>query len=145
MVAILKHLLSLLSTSPKPSPLVNHANVEGNTPLHWTALNHHLACLQLLVSAGADPSLVNKAGYDSVFEAERGIPDADPEKRANSGEEWNRVDEKTERGRRCAEWLLGCKEGGVLERGVKGGGDAVTGPSDAGADGDEENDTNIMS
>jgi uncharacterized protein len=124
---ILKYLLSLLETSSK---LPNHPNHEQNTPLHWTALNHHLTCLQLLVSAGADPSLVNKAGYDAVFEAERAIPAQEQGEEGEVNGEGNGegkgkvgkvVDEKTERGSPCVEFLLGCMEGKGLERGLRGG------------------------
>lgn len=106
---ILTHLLSHL---PKSHPLLNQPNTLGNTPLHWTALNHHLPCIQALVAAGADPAIVNAAGHDAVFEAERATMGVDDEKEK----------EKAERGRKCVEWLLGCMEGVTLEKGVKGGG-----------------------
>lgn len=33
---------------------VNVQNEEGNTPLHWGALNGHLAVVEILVKNGAD-------------------------------------------------------------------------------------------
>jgi len=121
---ILKYLLPLLLPN---SAIINHPNAQSNTPLHWTALNHHLSCLQLLISAGADPSLVNKAGHDAVFEAERAI----------SGDE-GKEDEKAEKGRKCVEWLLGCQQASGLERGVRGGG----GEGEAEAEAEGERDLN---
>lgn len=110
--AILTHLLTLLSptspTSPPSSPLINHTNSQGNTPLHWTALNHHLPCLRHLLAAGADPSIINSAGHDAVFEAERNA--------LSKGKDG----EMDEVGRSCVDLLLGCKQGSGLERGVTG-------------------------
>lgn len=34
--------------------VVNVQNEEGNTPLHWGALNGHLAVVEILVKNGAD-------------------------------------------------------------------------------------------
>ena len=76
---VLEYLLSLLPspqqngiTSTRPACLlVNHKNNNGNTPLHWAALNCHLACVRRLVEVGADPSIANAAGHDALFEAER--------------------------------------------------------------------------
>ena len=62
-------------------PASNHAfslnlqNASGNTPLHWAALNGHLLAVQLLMEAGADPTVLNKAGKDAVYEAETGGKD----------------------------------------------------------------------
>lgn len=55
----------------KPSPLINHKNKEGNTPLHWAAYNGHLPVVKLLVEAGADMWVKNAAGHLAMFEAER--------------------------------------------------------------------------
>ncbi|KAF2171137.1 hypothetical protein M409DRAFT_19108 [Zasmidium cellare ATCC 36951] len=57
--------------TPKPSPLIDHANKEGNTPLHWAAYNGHLAVVKLLGEAGADMWAKNAAGHLAMFEAER--------------------------------------------------------------------------
>jgi hypothetical protein len=74
---ILQYLLSLIPSksvaADKSAPtLVNHNNVNGNTPLHWAALNAHLECVKVLVAAGADAGIVNEVGHDALFEAELG-------------------------------------------------------------------------
>jgi hypothetical protein len=125
----LKYLLSLLPTDGATrAQLASHANHQGNTPLHYTALNHYLSCIQLLVAAGADPMIVNKAGHDAVFEAERATVAADESGDLKTGE-------KAERGRKCVEWLLGCKGTG-LESGVKGGSVVEGEAEEAGTEGD---------
>jgi uncharacterized protein len=130
----LKYLLSLLPTDGATrAQLASHANHQGNTPLHYTALNHHLACVQMLVAAGADPTIVNKAGHDAVFEAERATVAVDESGDLKTGE-------KAERGRKCVEWLLGCKEGTGLESGVKGGRVVEGEAEEGGAEGDAEGD-----
>jgi hypothetical protein len=63
------------------------------------------------------------AGHDAVFEAERAI--------AGDNEEGKEGSVEGKRGRECVEWLLGCKDLGGLERGVRGG--VVV---EGGADGD---------
>jgi hypothetical protein len=117
----------LLSLLPSPSSLPNHPNTQGNTPLHWTALNHHLPCLKLLVNAGADPSIVNKAGMDAVFEAERRI-------------QGNGDSEGDEKGRKCVEFLLGWKGAGGLERGVRGNGGEMEEDGEDDMNGEKERD-----
>lgn len=90
---ILNYLLLLLGTKqeqadgpPKTvSCLVNHKNRNGNTPLHWAAVNGHLSCVKTLVERGADPATKNDAGYDALYEADC------------SGKEG---------GREVAEWIL---------------------------------------
>ena len=64
----LKELLTLSASSQAIS--LNLQNASGNTPLHWAALNGHLPAVKLLIEAGADPSVINRAGKDAVYEAE---------------------------------------------------------------------------
>ena len=64
----LKELLTLSASSQAIS--LNLQNASGNTPLHWAALNGHLPAVKLLIEAGADPSVMNRAGKDAVYEAE---------------------------------------------------------------------------
>lgn len=58
------------STDKSAPSLVDHKNTSGNTPLHWAALNGHLACVKALVAVGADGSITNAAGHDALYEAE---------------------------------------------------------------------------
>ena len=74
----MKFLLSLSSepgvsdTSPSAPPsLLSLANLRGNTPLHWAALNGHLEAVKYLVGAGADVAVKNAAGHNAAFEAEQ--------------------------------------------------------------------------
>ena len=64
----LKELLTLSAFSQASS--LNLQNASGNTPLHWAAVNGHLPAVKLLIEAGADPSVINRAGKDAVYEAE---------------------------------------------------------------------------
>lgn len=50
---------------------MNRRNQSGNTALHWSSLNGHLATTSALVEAGADLWIRNSAGNLAVFEAER--------------------------------------------------------------------------
>ncbi|EEP78986.1 predicted protein [Uncinocarpus reesii 1704] len=68
---ILRYLLSSIQKTSQHSPLINHPNHSGNTPLHWAALNTHLECVKALVEAGADIDGKNGAGHDAAFLAER--------------------------------------------------------------------------
>lgn len=70
---LLSSTISRLSQPPQNPTLlalINTPNDNGNTPLHWAALNGHLECVKTLVDNGADPTITNKAGHDPVYEAE---------------------------------------------------------------------------
>ena len=66
----MKELLTLSSSPDQALSFLNLQNDSGNTPLHWAALNDHLPAVKLFIEAGADPTIVNKAGKDAVYEAE---------------------------------------------------------------------------
>ncbi len=53
-------LSALLSAVPQPN--LSHRDDEGNTPLHASAAAGNTACLQLLLSSGADVTATNNAG-----------------------------------------------------------------------------------
>ena len=93
----LRRLINLCESPPSnpQTALLDSQNSSGNTPLHWAALNGHLDAVKTLISAGADPAILNKAGHDAVYEAEINGKDA------------------------VAEWLL--TEGKGLERGFNEG------------------------
>jgi uncharacterized protein len=75
---VLSYLLSLLDskqdlaegTAKAISGLLNHKNQNGNTPLHWAAVNGHVGCVKVLVAAGSDPAMTNNAGHDALYEAD---------------------------------------------------------------------------
>jgi ankyrin repeat protein len=71
LTALLPSLLSSSPTEKVSSQLIDHPNREGNTALHWAALNGHLPIVKLLVEAGADMWVKNSAGHLAMFEAER--------------------------------------------------------------------------
>jgi len=126
------------TTDPTISAFVNHPNHSGNTPLHWAALNTHLACVQVLVQAGADISAKNDAGHDAVFLAERvdwaavDIADHDDDHdgetettnlHQGNGEEAKSVpppppEPPMTAARQVVEWLLGRENAEGLERPV---------------------------
>lgn len=102
------------TTADKSAPqLVNHKNVNGNTPLHWAGMNGHLEVVKVLVGAGADPSIVNAAGRDAVVESECSAK---------------------EEAAQCADWMLKHCEG--LDRGLapNATGDGPDEEAEAGAD-----------
>lgn len=60
----------MTTSTSNPAPFLNLTNASGNTPLHWASLNGHLDAVKLLIEAGGDITIFNKAGHDAVFEAE---------------------------------------------------------------------------
>ncbi|EGC47104.1 ankyrin repeat protein [Histoplasma capsulatum var. duboisii H88] len=163
-IETLNYLLSLLSTTPTQSPsqttataqtsqdstttaipispIINHRNNSGNTPLHWAALNTHLECVKALVHAGAGIAIKNDAGHDAVFLAERSgwtaLPaddekgeDGETEATTNGVEGEGEGRRPVSKGMQVAEWLLECEEGEGLERGAGMGG-SEDGDGDAG-------------
>jgi hypothetical protein len=99
---IVKLLLSASTEKPGPA-FLNAVNEAGNTPLHWAALNGHLESVKLLVNAGADVTIINRAGHDAVYEAE--------------------INDKND----VVDWLLGAVE--ELEKGIGHTGEASAGES----------------
>ncbi|CCH62099.1 hypothetical protein TBLA_0G01550 [Henningerozyma blattae CBS 6284] len=71
---IIKYIISLVrpnTTMEEFEKYINHANKEGNTPLHWASLNGKLETVKLLCDEyEADPFIRNNAGHDSIYEAE---------------------------------------------------------------------------
>lgn len=97
-------LLFSLETGKASTPasgLINAVNDAGNTALHWAALNGHLECVKILVQAGADVTIINRAGHDAVFEAE--------------------INDKGD----VVDWLLGAVE--ELEKGIGERGESSSG------------------
>lgn len=70
----MKYLASLITDFATPtslrSAILNLQNGSGNTALHWAALNGHLEAVKILIAAGANSFVRNKAGHDAVYEAE---------------------------------------------------------------------------
>lgn len=53
---------------------INMCNMEGNTALHWAALNSHVAIVRLLLENGADINIKNKierTAFDEAAAAEK--------------------------------------------------------------------------
>ena len=95
---------------PQEGALVNHRNTSGNTALHWAALNGNLECVKLLVQAGADSSIRNAAGKDSVFEAERGELNRNGSEQQEAPEEPSK-DQQPKKEMGVVDWLLENCEG----------------------------------
>ncbi|RMZ80397.1 hypothetical protein DV738_g2899, partial [Chaetothyriales sp. CBS 135597] len=95
-VEVVTFLLDLVKSAAPQQ--INHKNVSGNTPLHWAGMNGHLAVVQALVAAGADPGLRNEAGRDAAVEAEMSAKEGSKE---------------------CAQWML--KNCASLESGLEEG------------------------
>jgi ankyrin repeat protein len=54
-IDIVKYVVEKLAGLDNVTQYINSQNEQGNTPLHWAALNGHLEIVQLLVSShGAD-------------------------------------------------------------------------------------------
>ncbi len=51
---------------------LNSVNSEGNTPLHWAALNSHVALLRMLLESGADINIKNSVDRTAFDEAVAG-------------------------------------------------------------------------
>ncbi|MCJ1377790.1 hypothetical protein MMC17_000886 [Xylographa soralifera] len=100
------------SSVPAPGSLISARNLAGNTALHYACLNGHLEAAKLLLAAGADPTVVNNAGHDAIYEAE-----------ANGKEEVSR-------------WVL--MEGKGLEKAVGIGDDRNSRNGEGGEDCEEE-------
>lgn len=70
----MKYIASLTTDFATPtslrSAILNLQNGSGNTALHWAALNGHLEAVKILIAAGANSFVTNKAGHDAVYEAE---------------------------------------------------------------------------
>ncbi|MCJ1284480.1 hypothetical protein MMC26_003812 [Xylographa opegraphella] len=58
------------SSVTAPSSLISVRNLAGNTALHYACLNGHLEAAKVLLAAGADPTIINNAGHDAIYEAE---------------------------------------------------------------------------
>lgn len=70
LISLTTEIISHLLMPPPQESLLNSPNISGSTPLHYAALNGHLPAVTLLLAAGADPTVVNRAGHDAVYEAE---------------------------------------------------------------------------
>lgn len=73
-IGIIKYIASLIADFATPtslrSAILNLQNESGNTALHWAALNGHLQAVKILIAAGANSFVRNKAGHDAIYEAE---------------------------------------------------------------------------
>jgi ankyrin repeat protein len=59
-IDIVKYVVEKLASLDNVTQYINSQNEQGNTPLHWAALNGHLEIVQLLVSSyGADMKVSN--------------------------------------------------------------------------------------
>jgi ankyrin repeat protein len=55
---IVNYIIEQLSTLEQAKTLINTKNNEGNTPLHWAALNGHLEVVEALVKNGGDCKVI---------------------------------------------------------------------------------------
>lgn len=59
----------LLNNAQVRESCLNSCNMEGNTPLHWAALNSHASLVRLLLENGADINVKNFADRSPFDEA----------------------------------------------------------------------------
>ena len=65
MLDIVKYIVEQLSKldDKKRIELINTKNDQGNTPLHWAALNGNLEVVEILVKSGSDCKVKKKKWY----------------------------------------------------------------------------------
>lgn len=70
MLDIVKYIVEQLSKldDKKRIELINTKNDQGNTPLHWAALNGNLEVVEILVKAGSDCKVKKKKWHCCWFE-----------------------------------------------------------------------------
>ncbi|CAO3697353.1 unnamed protein product [Rhizopus stolonifer] len=66
---IVQYILQQISTKDKK--LVDVQNEQGNTALHWAALNGHYEVVEALVKAGSDCTIKNVMNHSPIYEAQQ--------------------------------------------------------------------------